>query len=122
VSIRLPASGLAFRIDMGNVQINQLAGDRQQLWALPTFEGYPQHDLGGAALGTPLPGKTTLQPPPGGVLPASYPAYPSTGYPESAHYSAPPNVSGATTTNGPRYQPLPQYGRPEQTAPSVMRR
>ena len=61
VSIRLPPAGLKFKIDLGAVQINQLAGDRQQLWTLPTFEGYPQYDLGGAAPGTPLPGGTTMR-------------------------------------------------------------
>jgi len=121
VSIRLPASGLAFRIEMGAVQINQLAGDRQQLFALPAFEGYPQHDLGGAAVGTPLPGRTTLAAPPGGVLPAAYPGYPSTGYPEAAVYNAPPAAT-RSLTNGSQYQPLPQYGRPHSATPSAMRR
>ena len=48
VSIQLPPAGMKFKIDFGAVQINQLAGDRQQLWTLPTFEGYPQYDLGGS--------------------------------------------------------------------------
>jgi hypothetical protein len=74
VSIRLPMAGLAFRIDMGAVRINQLAAGREQLWALPTFEGYPQYDLGGARPGTPLPGPTTMRPQTG-IIPASYPAY-----------------------------------------------
>jgi len=118
LSIRLPASGLAFRIDMGAVQINQLAGDRHQLWALPAFEGYPQHDLGGASVGTPLPGQATpgqpaaLRQPADGVLPAAYPGYPSTGYPEAAIYRAAPVPSGVTT--GAQYQPLPRYGEPRE--------
>jgi hypothetical protein len=121
VSIRLPASGMAFRIDMGAVQINQLAADRHQLWTLPTFEGYPQHDLGGAAVGTPLPGRATLRQPPGGVLPAAYPGYPSTGFPESAIYNAPPN-GGSATGSGSAYQPLPQYGQEQSSSPAAIRR
>jgi hypothetical protein len=117
LSIRLPASGLAFRIEMGAVQINQLAGDRHQLWALPAFAGYPQHDLGGAPVDMPLPERATLGRPtglsqPAGVLPAAYPGYPSTGYPEVAIYSPPPVPSGVTT--GPQYRPLPRYGEPHE--------
>lgn len=116
ISIRLPASGLAFRIDMGAVHINQLAGDRQSLWTLPTFEGYPQHDLGGAAPGTPSPGQADRSQPPGSVLPAAYPGYPSTGYPEAAVYNTPP-TQARSTTGGPVYQPLPQYGREHYAVP-----
>jgi hypothetical protein len=57
VSIRLPAAGLAFKIELGAVAINRLAGDPQQLWTIPAFAGYPQYDLGGAIPGTPLPGR-----------------------------------------------------------------
>lgn len=80
VLIRLPASNIALKIDLGNVVINRLPGDPRQLWAMPTFEGYPQYDLGGATPGTPLPGRPvarqnfTSQQAPGGVVPASYPA------------------------------------------------
>lgn len=89
VSIRLPTADLALTIDLGTVAINQLPGDPGQLWAMPTFEGYPQYDLGGAAPGTPLPGRPAPQPnltrqAPASVVPASYPqhpAYPSTGRP-----------------------------------------
>ena len=57
VAIRLPTADLALTIDLGTVQINRLAGNPQQLWAMPTFEGYAQYDLSGAAPGTPLPGR-----------------------------------------------------------------
>jgi hypothetical protein len=49
--------GLAMKIDLGAVQINQLAGDPQQLWSMPAMPGYPRYDLGGALPGTPLPGR-----------------------------------------------------------------
>jgi hypothetical protein len=84
VSIRLPASNIALKIDLGNVAINQLPADPRQLWTMPTFQGYPQYDLGGAVPGTPLPGRPvarqnfTSQQAPAGVVPASYPApYPA---------------------------------------------
>lgn len=57
VSIRLPTSGLALEIDLGAVQINQLAGDPNQLWSMPALPGYPQYDLSNAQPGTPIPGR-----------------------------------------------------------------
>jgi hypothetical protein len=96
VAINLPSSGLNFKIDLGAVQINQLAGDRQQLWTLPT--GYPQYDLGGAVPGTPLPGASVMNSP-YHVVPAAYPA-------------TAPHSNGTASTSGVNYQPLPQYGRP----------
>jgi hypothetical protein len=121
VSIQLPPTGLKFKIDLGNVQINQLAGDRQQLWTLPTFEGYPQYDLGGAAPGTPLPGGTTMRQQASGVLPAGYPANMTPTSPQAALYTAPPTANRSPTAGTP-YQPLPQYGRPQHLPPSNYRR
>jgi hypothetical protein len=118
VAINLPASGLSFKIDLGVVGINQLAGDRQQLWTLPTFEGYPQFDLGGAAPGTPLPGQTTTTPHPSGVLTASFPGNATTGFPET---TAPYNATLGTTDIGRGYRPLPQYGRPNAAQPAMRR-
>jgi hypothetical protein len=122
LSIRLPTTGLAFKIDLGRMQINQLAADRQQRFALPPFDGYPQHDLGGAPAGTPLPGQAIRQAPPSGVVPAAYPEYPTTNYPQPALYNAPANPAGATLQTDSRYQPLPQYGRPTPAPSSIMRR
>jgi hypothetical protein len=95
IAVSLPPSGLSFKIDLGAVQINQLTGDRQQLWTLPTFEGYPQYDLGGAVPGTPLPGAAAMRTP--------YPVTP-------AAYSAFGNSGDVAITAGASYQPLPQYG------------
>jgi len=112
LSIRLPTSGINLKIDLGAMQINQLNGDRQQLWTLPAFEGFPQYDLGGAVTGTPVPGRLTAPPPPAGVTPAGYPAYPTTGYPaSSAAYLPPPQAN-----NG-RFMPLPRYGLPQYAPP-----
>ncbi len=109
VAIRLPTAGIAMKINLGGVQINQLPADRGQLWTLPTFEGYPQYDLGGAVPGTPLPGMPTAQGAPGGVAPASYPAYPTTPYPVTPAYSlSAPAASSSTNAN---VGPLPQYGQ-----------
>ena len=63
ISLRLPTAGLAMKIDLGTVQINQLAGDPNQLWAMPTFAGYPQIDLGGAVM-TDASAGATVQPTP----------------------------------------------------------
>jgi hypothetical protein len=114
VSIRLPLSGLAFKINLGPMQINQLAGDRQQLWTLPTFDGYPQHDLGGAAPGTPLPGQVGPVLNRYNVVPAGHSAYPSNSYPAVAvPYSAPSDQAqpnARPTMGSPTPGPLPRYG------------
>jgi hypothetical protein len=75
LSIELPTANLRFKIDLGAVAVNRLPGDPQQLWTMPTYQGYPLIDLGGAANGTPLPGQLpavqspalTSQPPIGTV-------------------------------------------------------
>jgi hypothetical protein len=111
VAIRLPTANIAMKINLGVVQINQLSGDRGQLWTLPTFEGYPQYDLGGAVPGTPLPGAPAAQATPNGIVPASYPSYPTTPYPvTSADFAAPATTSANAS-------PLPQYGQRNATPP-----
>ena len=90
VAIRLPTANMSLKIDLGTMQINQLAGNRQQLWSMPAFEGYAQYDLSGAVPGTPLPGQPSAHSytpaigpaspaasylPAGGILPASRPTY-----------------------------------------------
>jgi hypothetical protein len=120
VVIKLPTANLAMRINLGGVQINQLQGDRAQLWTLPTFEGYPQYNLGGAVPGTPLPGPTTTQPGIGRVLPASYPNYPTTPYPVTPAYGTGP-ATGATPRDM-NAGPLPRYGQKSNTLqPAVSR-
>jgi hypothetical protein len=101
--------------------------DRQQLFALPTFDGYPQYDLGGAVPGTPVPGSPAAQGTrTGGVVPAGYSTYPTTGYPATpipTNYTPPPNQSGASEINGGTgYGPLPQYGQRQPAANPVVRR
>ncbi len=64
LSIQLPTAGLSFKIDLGAVAVNQLAGDQSQLWTMPAFAGFPQYDLGGAVQGTPLPGPVHTAPMP----------------------------------------------------------
>jgi hypothetical protein len=76
---------------------------------MPTFEGYPQYDLGGAVPGTPIPGRATAAPVVGGVVPASYPDYPTTPYPVAPAYGALP--AGTSTTSTSTIGPLPQYGQ-----------
>jgi len=48
LEIRLPADELSLSIEVGSVQLNQLA-DNPALWSLPVLSGYPQIDLGSAA-------------------------------------------------------------------------
>jgi hypothetical protein len=119
VVLKLPTANIAMRINLGAVQINQLQGDRAQLWALPTFEGYPQYDLGGAVPGTPLPGPTTTQPSMGRVLPASYPNYPTTPYPVTPAFETGPAIN---TTSRDVSQGLPRYGQRHNTAPPTVTR
>ncbi|MEX2307882.1 MAG: hypothetical protein WD738_09840 [Pirellulales bacterium] len=120
VAIRLPTAGIALKINLGTVQINQLAADRTQLWTLPTFEGYPQYDLGGAVPGTPFPGMPAAQSVPGGVVPASYPAYPTTPYPVTPAYG--PAAPPTSTSTGANLGPLPQYGQRNAAPPQTRQR
>ena len=55
VTIRLPSTQMAFTIELGEVQINQPLANSPQTWTMPTFEGYPQIDLGTAPATMPLP-------------------------------------------------------------------
>lgn len=109
VTIQLPTANLRMTINLGPMQINQLAADRGQLWTLPTFDGYPQYDLGGAVPGTPLPGPAAPSPL-RGIVPTSYPtSYPTTPYPVTPAYAptAPPRGASSEATVG----PLPRYGQ-----------
>ncbi len=45
VSINCPAAQFSMRLDLGKVRINQPVGDPQQLWAMPSYQGYPPVDL-----------------------------------------------------------------------------
>jgi len=113
VSIRLPTANMALKINLGTMQINQLQGDRAQLWTLPKFDGYPQYDLGGAVPGTPLPGQAPPQSISSGVLPTAYPNYPTTSYPVVPAYGdAASPVSAASSANP---GPLPMYGARNRT-------
>lgn len=45
IEIRAPAVPLLMKLDLGNVQINRLPGNPQELWAMPRYEDYPLVDL-----------------------------------------------------------------------------
>jgi hypothetical protein len=45
VRINVPPAQFSLRVDLGNVQINRLAGDPAVLWAMPNYPGYPAVDL-----------------------------------------------------------------------------
>ncbi len=111
LSIRLPTANIAFKINMGTAQINQLAVDRTQLFTMPTPPGVQQFDLGGAAVGTPLPGQAASRPLLDGVIPASYPAYPGTSYPVTPA-SAPAGLpSTQVVPSSANVGALPLYGQ-----------
>jgi hypothetical protein len=112
LSLRLPTANIAMKINLGTVQINQLQGDRAQLWTLPNIDGYPQYDLGGAAPGTPLPTQQAPPQPPlsARLLPSAYPINPGTGYPvtpASSRSATPITPVSARETVG----PPPRYGQ-----------
>ena len=117
VAIKLPTTGLALTIDLGNVAINQLPGDPRQLWALPTFPGVPQHDLSGAIPGTPLPGQP-LPPLQGSVPAPPYPLPPATGsaIPTAPGIAVPVTNSGPIATSA-SAAPLQLYGQPRNRTP-----
>jgi hypothetical protein len=116
ISIRLPPANMALKINLGTVQINQLSPDRAQLWSMPTLDGYPQYDLGGAVPGTLLPGQAASHPLINGVVPASYPGYPTTPYPVTPA-SLPPATSASVDAG-----PLPGYGQRNSAPPRATRR
>jgi hypothetical protein len=118
ISLRLPTAGLAMKIDLGAVQINQLAGDPNQLWTIPTFAGYPQYDLGGAVPNTPVPGRPFSQPlsPLGPPATMSMPApYPTTGAAVTPASVPPP--TNASITNGLNSTPTTYPVTPASYAP-----
>src|SRR5262249_34613427 len=107
VSIRLPPANMALKISLGNVQLNQLSADPGQLWTMPSFDGAPKYDLGGAPAGTPLPGQAATHPlMNGSVMPASYPAYPATSYPVTPAAMPPTQQPAAVSSAA-----LPIYGQ-----------
>jgi hypothetical protein len=77
VTIRLPAAQLALTVELGNVLINQLPGDPSQVFALPTFPGYPHRDLSGAYSQSGMSGM-----PDGVSLPGGHPNQFSSGLPD----------------------------------------
>jgi hypothetical protein len=85
LSLRLPTAGLAMKIDLGTMQINQLSGDPAQLWTMPTMAGYPQVDLGGALPNTPLNARPAT-----GYAPTTYAPAPNPPNVAPAAYYAPP--------------------------------
>jgi hypothetical protein len=109
VSIELPTANFKLAINLGQMQINQLQGDRTQLWSLPTVDGHPQYDLGGALPGTPLPGQAPPQPISNAVIPSAYAGYPTTPYPVVPAYGIGTTPAASATSNG-TLGPLPMYG------------
>jgi hypothetical protein len=118
VTIQLPTANLRMTINLGPVQINQLGPNRNQLFTLPTFEGYQQVDLGNAVPGTPLPGPAP-QSPLSGIVPTSYPSYPTTPYPVTPAYT--PSGPSVGTSSDANVGPLPLYGQ-RLPATQTMRR
>jgi hypothetical protein len=70
VNVNLPPSKLSLRIDLGNVEINRLPGDRAALFSMPSYPGAPPVNLAdpgfrppGAPAPMPSPGPPVARPP-----------------------------------------------------------
>lgn len=50
IEIQWPATQFSLKIDLRSLQVNNLAGDPQQLWSLPDYPGWPPYDLGQAGV------------------------------------------------------------------------
>ena len=46
VRVECPAANFSMRVDLGAVQVNQPQGNPGELWAMPSYPGYPLVDLG----------------------------------------------------------------------------
>jgi hypothetical protein len=115
VTIQLPTANLRMTINLGVVQINQITANSGQLWTLPTYPGAQAVDLGNAVPGTPLPGATAPSPL-SGIVPTSFPSYPTTPYPVTPAYAPPTGTSSAATVG-----PLPLYGQRLPTTQPIRR-
>jgi hypothetical protein len=77
VEIQWPPAKFELGIDLGDVQINRLDPNSQQLWMMPTYPGYSPVDLAQPNLLPPAgPGMAPpagTQPPPGSLPPAMIP-------------------------------------------------
>jgi hypothetical protein len=110
VAIRLPTANMNLKINLGTVEINRLTADRAQLWTMPTFDGAPQHDLGGAAFGVPLPNQSAMPTPLTGLVPGSYSTAPQSPYPvtPASTFATPRTTPPSTSASA---QPLRVYGQ-----------
>ncbi len=118
VTIQLPTANMRMTINLGPMQINQLSVDRNQLFAIPTIGGAQQVDLGNAVPGTPLPGPAPPSPL-SGIVPTSFPSYPTTPYPVSPAYG--PTAPPPGTSSGYNGSPLPMYGQRLPATQSIRR-
>lgn len=85
IQIQLPPPAQPLLIDVESWAINQPTGNPAQLWAMPTYEGYPRFDLAGPQVQPQNPSPPTNQPPPPNRF---APGYPVTGYrPQYRGYS-----------------------------------
>jgi len=67
VSINCPLAQFAMRIDLGNVEINRVAGDPATLWSMPSYPGAPPVDIGDPRfqpIAAPAPVASSAQRPP----------------------------------------------------------
>ena len=60
VQINCPGGKLSMRIDLGNVEINRLSGDRMALWSMPSYPGAPAIDMGDPNFRFPEPPSTAV--------------------------------------------------------------
>lgn len=63
VEIQWPATQFTLKLDLGNLQVNQLGGDPTQLFELPSYQGYRWVDMGDPRFQAPAVAPTAFAPP-----------------------------------------------------------
>jgi hypothetical protein len=63
IEIQWPATQFTLKVDLGDVQINQLSGDPSQLFEMPNYPGYQPVDVGDPSFQPPIPPPTAFAPP-----------------------------------------------------------
>jgi len=116
VTIRIPASDLSLKIDVGQVSVNVPVSNPAMIWSPPALEGYSRVDLGATAPGIPVDTSTI---PLSSTIPASTleqtQSAPANVFTSNANLAAFP-AAAAPATPPPSSVPKSAYGMPTQQA------